>query len=167
VRGNLEGQGVERREIDVRYSVDLRYAGQFHSLTVPLTATTREAFDESRVAFDREHHRQYRYSHPEWDVELAVIRATAHGRREITDVSYSRRAQATGLARYARSVRFPGASSPLECDVIDRQSIAPGDRLEGPLIVEQADSTTIIPAGASATCADRGELVIATGEARP
>ncbi len=166
VRENLESQGVEPGEIDVGYSIDLRYAGQFHSLTVPLAAPDADGFAEARAAFDREHQRQYRYSHPEWDVELVVIRASAQGRREVGDASYSAGADQTALAPYTRGVRFAGGSSSVECDVVDRRSITPGDRIDGPVIVEQSDSTTVIPPGASATCTETGKLVIATQEAR-
>ena len=49
--------------------------------------------------------------------------------------------------------------------VFDRKLLLGGDQIEGPAIVEQFDSTTVVPAGQSAEVDAYGTLVISTGTA--
>ena len=47
----------------------------------------------------------------------------------------------------SRAVRFPDEPAPLETRIVARDALAAGDRLAGPAIVEQDDTTTLIPPG--------------------
>ena len=157
---NLQGHGVPREEIRIEYSVDFRYVGQLHSLIVPLVKVDECGFQEARHAFDAAHERQYRYSHPEWGVELATIRVSAQGKRQASGTSYSAVSQRTGHERRRRTVRFPTSDEAVETDVIDRSTIRPGETLRGPLIIEQVDSTIVIPPDMRAVCESTGDITI-------
>jgi N-methylhydantoinase A/oxoprolinase/acetone carboxylase beta subunit len=52
------------------------------------------------------------------------------------------------------------ASGPLDTTVLHRDALAPGDRLAGPLIVQDADATTLIEAGDCLAMAPDGSLII-------
>ena len=83
---SLVRQGVDRSNVTVERSIDLRYIGQLHSVTVPLEDTSETGFEAAIAAFHAEHLRQYRYSHPEWPVETSTLRVSARGQREKPDL---------------------------------------------------------------------------------
>lgn len=157
---NLQGHGVDSSEIRVEYSADLRYVGQLHSLIVPLPQIDADGFHQARAAFHEAHERQYRYSHPEWGVELATVRVSAQGKRLVQGMSYSPASQRTGRPPSRRDVRFLTAAAPVDTEVIDRSTVTPGQELHGPLIIEQVDSTIVIPPGMVARCEVTGDITI-------
>jgi N-methylhydantoinase A len=70
----------------------------------------------------------------------------------------------TGSAERAlkgrRQVHFSEAEGPLDCAIYDRDALLAGDRLEGPAIVEQMDTTTVVPPGARLGVDRHGSLLI-------
>ena len=58
------------------------------------------------------------------------------------------------------SAWFPDAGGWIECPVFDRAGLHPGDRLKGPAIVAEPESTTLLPAGDAASVTPHGNLVI-------
>lgn len=159
VSANLLAHGAEKDHLVVDRSLDIRYVGQLHSLIVPLREVSIEGLQDARALFDEAHERQYRYSHPEWGVEIATVRVSARGRKLVEGVGYSRQSQTTGVSRYQRPVRFLGEGRRISCPIVDRARIEPGDRVEGPLILEQKDSTVSLPPGTVAECSVTGELI--------
>ncbi len=81
VLSSLELQGVERDQLALERSLDLRYVGQLHSITVPLEDVTEDGFARAVELFHAEHAQHYRYSHPEQLVETSTLRVTARGAR--------------------------------------------------------------------------------------
>jgi N-methylhydantoinase A len=53
------------------------------------------------------------------------------------------------------------------CRIYDRDRLRAGDVLQGPLIVEQMDTTTVVPPGASVTVEAQGSLMIEVGGDQP
>ena len=62
-----------------------------------------------------------------------------------------------------RMVRFPDEAVRVETRIVARDALAAGDRLQGPAIVEQDDTTTLIPPGWSALVGDAGIMTLAPG----
>ena len=60
-----------------------------------------------------------------------------------------------------RAVRFPDEPAPIETRIVARAALAAGDRLAGPAIVEQDDTTTLIPPGWTALTAQDGIMTLA------
>ena len=59
-----------------------------------------------------------------------------------------------------RMVRFPDEPAPVETRIVARDSLALGDRLPGPAIVEQDDTTTLVPPGWTALTGDDGIMIL-------
>ena len=57
-----------------------------------------------------------------------------------------------------RDVLFPDGSH--ETPILRRESLAPGRTLAGPAVIEQLDTTTVLPPGFRATADDAGNLII-------
>jgi N-methylhydantoinase A len=159
---SLLRQGVAREEIDVERGIDLRYVGQLHSVTVPLPAITEPGVAAAIAAFHEEHLRQYRYSHPEAPVETSTLRVTARGRREKPDLSAIRYAEQTGrevAPDHERDVHFEGHGT-VRTRIVDRNGVEAGQELTGPCIVEELDSTLVLPPGTTARVDTVGNIVV-------
>ena len=161
---NLRRQGVAESEIGVERTVDLRYVGQLHSVTVPLVTLDEAGLETAGSSFHEEHLRQYRYSHPEAPVETSALRVSARGRRQKPDPRTIRYAELDRpvMSERTRSVHFDRHGW-VDTRVVDRNGLAPGDALAGPCIVEELDATIVLDPDASATVDDVGNLLITVG----
>jgi N-methylhydantoinase A len=165
VVGSLLHQGVAPDQIAVDYAVDLRYIGQLHSVIVPLPEISEAGLATAFAAFHDEHLRQYRYSHPDAPVETSALRVTARGRREKPDLrllQYAEHAHREVAPDHEREVHFEEAGW-VRTRVVDRGGLAHGDEFAGPCVVEELDSTLVLPPGTSGRVDDVGNIVIALG----
>ena len=107
----------------------------------------------------REHRRTYGYSveEPVQVVSLRVIgRGVAHPDRSPADPGPGDAPPATGPARAPadRRVYFGPGHGWLSTPVVGRPALAAAGGIAGPLIVEEYDSTTVVPPGWRAASAD-------------
>ncbi len=152
--GTGAGARAERRR-----ALDMRYLGQSHELTVPMPDVPDAALPASlAAAFRAEHERVYGYA-----TEAPVQAVTA---RLALSVAVARPpAAAPPPARAAgpighRRVWFAEAGGWTDCPIHDRAALAEGARLEGPAILEQMDTTTVLHPGQSLRCDAAGNLII-------
>ncbi len=93
----------------IHTSVDVRYAGQWHELEIPLAPD--EPFAAAVARFEAEHERRFGHRRPESDVELVALRARAVGATPKPAPQHAHRA-ATGRRRgRRRTVELYGAGS--------------------------------------------------------
>ncbi|SHG45163.1 hydantoinase/oxoprolinase family protein [Bradyrhizobium erythrophlei] len=147
--------------IRLRRRVDLRYAGQAFELTVDLPEglLDADALDRLSDAFDAEHYRTYGHSLPRSHgreiVALRVVGTVIAERPEAKAVADGGGTAANNTA--TRRAYF-GEHGWLETPVVGRGRLA--RPVLGPLIVEEADSTTIVPPGWLASLDARRNIVI-------
>jgi N-methylhydantoinase A len=166
VTDSLVRQGVSLEAVVVERSVDLRYIGQLHSVTVPLTEISDEGLRSAVAAFHDEHLRQYRYSHADAPVETSALRVAARGTRAKPSLSSIRQgvSQRPAMPERERAVHF-GDAGWVSTRVVDRSSLGPGDAVAGPAIIDQLDSTIVLPPGTSATIDEVDNVIISIEEA--
>ncbi|APX97274.1 hydantoinase/oxoprolinase family protein [Natronorubrum daqingense] len=130
----------DRDAAEVERAADCRYAGQSFELTVPVD----ESFEAATVAerFHEAHEQAYGYAMDE-SLEVVTLRATA----TVPGTEPTVRHEGTGDARLgSRDAHFPGTGvEPRETTVYDRDRLASGASISGPAILEQAESTTVVP----------------------
>ncbi len=133
-------------------SADLRYAGQSHELTVPLSAAAE--------AFERLHERLYGYKNPERAIEVVAIRLRAEGRVSPPTLPGLERRGGPIPAEALERVEawFGDEPSPGIC--VDRGVLRRGDRLVGPLIVTEYSSTVVVSGGWALEVGAAGELTL-------
>jgi N-methylhydantoinase A len=114
-----------------------------------------------KSAFDDLHRRTYGASAPEEDAELVTLRLVA----EVPMPHLRLPRIAPGHLAHARIGRRPLYDLALaefaDADVYDRARLGAKDRIAGPAIVEQYDSTTVVLAGQTLSVDEFGNLVIA------
>jgi len=147
------------------WSADLRYVGQSFELVLSLTGGS---LDESSVAalveaFHQRHREYYGYDIRDQSVELVNLRLalTVPRRRP----SFSAAVAAPVGKPGSREVWFPAVGY-VRSPVYDRSQLVPGMAFDGPAIVEQMDTTTVIPPSARCRIDDSGNLHIMLGEAK-
>jgi N-methylhydantoinase A len=60
----------------------------------------------------------------------------------------------------SRAIWLPGAPAPVDARIIDRTRLVAGERFSGPALVEQIDTTTLVPPGWDGEVAPGGELIL-------
>ncbi len=141
---------------------DCRYAGQEHTVTVPVLDEDLTADDLSRLKqrFDTAHEHAYAHALPDHPAEVVNLRLRALG--VTTKPQLKKMAQTTTTATNAqkgsRTVYFD--SGPAECAVYDRAKLAAGNSFDGPAIVEEWTSTILIRPGQMVSVDEFGNLRI-------
>ena len=145
---------------------DLRYVGQEFTLPVPVTPEQLAKADKKaiRSSFDTLHEHRYAHHAKDEPVEIINIRLVALGRR--TKLALPPLAKEGTLApREKRPVLFD-KGGPVDCPVYDREKLKPGDKIDGPCLVSEYASTTVIHPGDKLAVANTGELIISVGQAK-
>jgi N-methylhydantoinase A len=122
-----------------------------------VTALDRDAV---RAAFEAEYRRLYGRTEPGLPVECVGWRVTVSGPAPKLDLTAS--ASPGGVARRgSRPAWFSGRF--VDTAVYLRAALKPGDTIQGPALVEERESTLVLPPGARATCDAALNLVVEIG----
>jgi N-methylhydantoinase A len=147
------------------YAADLRYAHQSFELTCPMpTGHVTDALTQALVsAFHREHQRLYSYHLPHAPVELVNLRVTAVGLLPKLQPRHTDAAASDLNAALAevRPVYFDRRGSFVDTPCYKRSGLAPGLTFAGPAVVDQDDTTTVIPPDFQARVDAGGNLILA------
>ena len=161
---DVEEEGLDLKALRLKQQLDLRYLHQGYHLTVdgPDGEFTDAHKPAVKTAFDDLHRRTYGASAPEEDAELVTLRLLAE-----IPVPHLRLAPiARGSGRTAdarigqRSLYDLARGQFADAGVYDRTRLRAGDRLEGPAIIEQYDSTSVVLAGQALAVDEVGNLLI-------
>lgn len=158
----LREEGLPDDRIQILRYLDLQYVGQWRSLTVvcphPLNIST---IQEASFRFHQEHEREYMYSRPDQEVEVHGLRVSGLG---LTRKPEFKRHPGGGTLQAAlkgqRKVFFSEVGGFSETSVYDRAKLSPGLIFGGPAILEQMDSTVVVPPGMRARVDDYLNLII-------
>ena len=143
-RARLETEGVDAKDMVLQRAIDMMYEGQWRSLTVPVGAPFTSV-EDAVEAFHRDHEREYAFRRDDAAIDLFRLNLTAIG---VTQKAELQRHDKTGGAPKAsttRAVAFDGADAPIETPIYLHDDLSAGSEFSGPAIVEQLDSTTVIP----------------------
>jgi N-methylhydantoinase A len=160
-RNLLLSEGVEEQDVTYQRFLDLRYQGQSYELSVPL----RSGMLTGRVVglavgdFHQRHQTQYGYSQPDKPVEIVNVRSYGKGKTgRIARVAGTFAPEKGPLKR--RRVWFMDGPG-IECQVFGRNSLPPGTKGKGPCVIEDYDSTLVVPTRARYVIDRNGSVSIA------
>lgn len=161
---SLRRQGVPSGSMRMVREVDARYAGQSFELAIlagaPFEGVARRALI---AAFHERHESVYGYAARDEQVELVSIRSTAIGTLPKPPLLHHPLRGASDPPASAvleqRDVYFTGYGR-LSANVFDRERLSPGNRFEGPAVVEQYDACTLAPPGWSVCVDEFKNLVV-------
>jgi N-methylhydantoinase A len=158
----LERDGIARSRIRVVREADIRYAGQSMEVRVPAPGGAVDAMFLARLteAFHAAHQRTFGYNYAgQQKVELVNFCVSGFGLIERPDIpKFPPRTGGTPARKDMRPVYFDGAFR--DTPVYDRAALSPGMRLDGPAVVEEFGSTTVVFTGQFLEVDPYGMLIV-------
>jgi N-methylhydantoinase A len=141
----LRIEGVSENDLSYQRFVDMRYQGQSYELSVPLRKRiiTRGVIRSAVGDFHRRHETKYGYSQPEKPVEIVNVRSYCRGKAGTIGRVMGTFEREGGLVE-RRRVWFTDGRG-IECQVFQRNSLPPGAKGMGPCVIEDYDSTLVVP----------------------
>ena len=140
--------GVAPCDIEYRLRLDMRYSGQGHAIEVALPehGALEEVFPTIEERFAERYAGLYAPVDLETPVEITTWKVGAVGPLPFFPEGYKtwRSSDNTGQSHVTRSVYFNEHEDYIPCRVMNRMSLCSGDRFEGPLIIEERESTAVI-----------------------
>ncbi|MBO0663116.1 hydantoinase/oxoprolinase family protein [Jiella sp. MQZ9-1] len=155
----LTHEGVKSEDIVFQRSIDMMYRGQWRSLAVTAPSPIRSIPDLIED-FHREHHREYNFRRDDTPVSLFRVNLKAIGVVPKAKLLEYEPTGETPDPKSRRTVWFD--DQPHDTPVFDRDTLPAGFALSGPAIVEQFDSTTVVPPWAHAEVDKYLNIIIRT-----
>ncbi|MBI1197980.1 MAG: hydantoinase/oxoprolinase family protein [Phenylobacterium sp.] len=146
----LAEAGTAAKDIRLTVGADLRYAGQQNEVGIVFDADPREARDAAAIgkAFEAAYFAQYGVNPSHVPMEVVSWRLTARGRDNVVD-TVPAEGGAPAAPKGERTIPlWPGAP---KAKLYDRPSLAPGQSIAGPALVEERETTIVIPPGWTGT----------------
>jgi N-methylhydantoinase A len=157
-RAILRRAGVEPERVRLDRLCDMRFHRQGAELSIEAPAGQLSAASADALAerFGRHYSALYRHVPEEVPLEVISWRVIASSARPPAVAPSG--SGVGGAEKGRRIVRWNEGE--LDTPVLERGRLAPGDRLDGPLIVEERESTTVVDANSTLAVDERLNLVI-------
>lgn len=146
----LEREGINQENMHLFRHIEMRYVGQWRSLDIRVGKPIF-SLDEEVEKFHQEHERAYAFSNPNVEVEIYGVSIEAIGTVSKPEFSVE---ESTGVLEDAlkdyRDVFFEEIGGFSKTPIYDRTDVPADAFIIGPAIIEQLDSTVVIPPDFSA-----------------
>jgi N-methylhydantoinase A len=164
-RAILENSGLRSGEISYERTVEMRYVGQGHQVSVSLPggALGGESVGEITARFEEAYRALYGRKVPDVPLEVINWRVVASGPQPEMNFNLARAAEPGPLVKERRAAYFPEFGRYVDAPVYDRYRLKPGDAFEGPAIVEERESTLIVGARGRARVDERLNVIVRLG----
>jgi N-methylhydantoinase A len=168
-RDAIAATSVKPYQVTVKRALDMRYVGQEHPVTVelPMRVFAREDRDAIKQHFDDDHLQRYGTSAPDERAEIVSLRVTVAGlMRKPPQEKVKKGSSAPPKAAFSgkRAVSFDGRFR--SALTYRRAGLLAGNRINGPALIEEHASTTVLMPGDRMTVDAYGNLVIAVAGAK-
>ena len=139
----------------------MRYRGQAYNLTVPFAPrpVTADAIAAAEAAFEEEHRRLYDYTPTVTETDIVTLRLRALAR--IPDIDWT--VAEDGRRPAVASTRRVYHGGWRRWTAASREQLAQDDTVTAETIIEQEDTTVVVPAGWSGRVGAAGTLVLQRG----
>ncbi|PPR11726.1 MAG: Acetophenone carboxylase gamma subunit [Alphaproteobacteria bacterium MarineAlpha11_Bin1] len=147
-----DGFGEDRHEH--AFTVDMRYVGQSFTLSIPCDPDTT-TWDNLRESFHSRHEQTFGRADRHSDVELVNIRLFSLGLIEKPELSFAVDEGGDPIIEN-RQVWF--GDDWVDCPIMDRTKMGAGEIFHGPMIIEEAGGTSVVPPRWTVTVHGSGSL---------
>jgi N-methylhydantoinase A len=168
-RDAIASTSVKPHQITIKRALDMRYVGQEHPVTVELPMRVFQKQDRAAIKkhFDDDHMQRYGTSAPNERAEVVSLRVTVTGLMKKPPQEKIRRGSAkppktafTGKRRASFDGKFR------DTPTYRRAELLAGNKVNGPALIEEHASTTVLMPGDRMTVDAYGNLVIAVAGAK-
>jgi N-methylhydantoinase A/oxoprolinase/acetone carboxylase beta subunit len=165
-RAQLEADGIPQDRCVIQRVADCRYLGQGYELRVEAGSAAIDGAWAAKLAadFHDAHEREYSRRFEESDIEIPNIRVRGIGLippLQMPEVARGGESPSAAL-RHEREAwfRVEGGLRELPTKFYAREALTAGNRIEGPAVINQYDTTTVIPPGLTAEIDRYGNILI-------
>ncbi len=154
----LRTENIPKEKIEFNYSLDMRYVKQYHEVNVIITRKEAEQANIESIAakFHPEHNRLYGYSLEEegTSIELINMRLTCIGKTDKPRFAYEKNhwEDASEALKGKRKVYLPDKRDFEVINVYDGSKLRCGNKVIGPGIIEQVNTTTFVSPDYNVVC---------------
>jgi N-methylhydantoinase A len=144
---SFKAHGVTAKDVVLKRTADLRYAGQFHEVEADMSNSklTQADIDAAVADFGRRHEEMYTFSMPWKAVEILTLRLKATTPKApfaLPEVAPGEKNPKAALKR-RRTCRFNGKD--VDTPVYDGEKMLARNVISGPAIIEETTTTVVIP----------------------
>lgn len=153
--------GVEEADVVHSRSVDMRFVGQGQEIEVPVPAPSADWKQETLASFLREYGRKFGNVTPDQvEIEILTWRVRSAGPEPEANLRFRDIVSNRQPLKGYRNAYFPQASGYVSTPIYDRYALLPGSRYSGPALVEETESTLVVPPAAHFSVADDLSITI-------
>lgn len=161
----LRREGVDREDATLLKYVDVRYVGQSFEIRVKFEGEvcTAEHIEELVRNFHIEHEKRYGHKDLNAPVELVNFRVEGIGKRDpifLREISSGTSEPPPESLKSLRKVYFEEHQTFLDTKIFEREKLLAGNVIEGPAIIEESNSTTLIHPGMAGKVDSYGAILI-------
>jgi len=162
----LQAERIQSEHMLFRRAMDMRYVGQEYFINVPVSegiVDNSKGGEALKALFDQLYEAQYGHKNLAEEAEIVNVRVEARG-------LLGAKAQSTSAKRDAEESACRTRNTPtrpaifdgqvMETAFVDRALLSPRMELTGPVVIEEASCTTIVPPGYLLKVDEEGDLVI-------
>jgi N-methylhydantoinase A len=165
---DLEAFGFDVASIDVQYRADVRYQGQDETITVPLepdwVASGSRLLGGLRERFVSMHSQLYGYGSPDDSLEIVTSRCRCVG--ELPHPPWQEWPNKDrAKPGTTRGVFWDGAGADVDTAIFDREQLGVDQMVDGPAIIDEWTTTSLVPPGWRACVDSLGNLIVRLEEA--
>ncbi len=160
-RAELAAEGIADADITSQFELDMRYEGQAFEVPLSIDADTlkKDGLAGVTARFDEEHNRLFTFNMDSAH-ELVNLRAVALGPSLMLDAPALPEGNGDPIAAKIRDHELWADGRMQPAVIYDRAKLLAGDRIPGPAIIVEMDSTTLIEAGCAGTVDKVGNILI-------
>jgi len=162
----LAAAGADRDAIELARAADMRVVGQLHEIHVPMPEGRLDAgaYEAIRKAFEDVYTARYTRVPPEAEIEILSFRVRASGATPKLTLKQAGASQGSDDALKGTRKAYFGEGF-VDAAIYDRYLLTPGVEISGPAIIEERESTTVVPPGDTLTLDKTGNLRISIATA--
>ena len=153
---NAEANEVEN--VEIIHAVDICYVGQSHYLDITVDLSDAKPRESIYRDFIHAHEQVFGYS-TESPARIVNLRSIHRSQRHEVSVPIAAEQSSQNPLKRRRVVVFE-VGKDTEVDIFDRSCLSVGTAIDGPAIIEQSDTTTVLHVGWTATVIESGELIL-------
>lgn len=164
-RAQFDAEGIVPEQIMFRFIADMRYMGQEHTVQVAAPAYPWKEEDRAEILsrFHKTHEHFYTFSLPDTPAEIVNLHLVAYGQLQKPALQEipAHQGDISSALKETRRVFFSGDGW-LETPIYDRSKLGHGATAQGPLVVEEPTTATVVCPGQTLSVDRYGNLIVET-----
>ncbi|MBT6290897.1 MAG: hydantoinase/oxoprolinase family protein, partial [Rhodospirillaceae bacterium] len=166
----LASESIAIEAAEFQFAADLRYVGQEHTIPINFAGAdhlTAGGSENLRANFDAAHNTRYGHAAPNERIQLANIRLTvtvARGGADAAEWLAAPFSASDAQPEESRDVIFGDPGQPRAARILWRPGLAAGTEVDGPAVIEEPNSTTLLYPGDHMRISEHGHMIIDVGQ---